>query len=98
MFADKKVVITCALTGVLANRSQCPGIPYPPAESAEEARRAHEAGASVVHIHAREDDGTPTFRPEVFARIKEEVRKRFDLGYHTKHVGTIFRRVFGREA
>jgi 3-keto-5-aminohexanoate cleavage enzyme len=69
-------VVTCALTGVLANRSQCPGIPYTPAEIGEEARRAYEAGASVVHIHARNDDGTPTFSPAVFARIKDEVRKR----------------------
>jgi 3-keto-5-aminohexanoate cleavage enzyme len=69
-------VITCALTGVLANRNQCPTLPYTPAEIGEEARRAHEAGASVVHIHARNDDGTPTFSPQTFARIREEVRAR----------------------
>lgn len=69
-------VVTCALTGVLANRKQCPAIPYTPVEIAEEARRAYEAGASVVHIHARNDDGSPTFSPEVFRRIKEETRKR----------------------
>jgi uncharacterized protein (DUF849 family) len=69
-------VVTCALTGVLANRKQCPGIPYTPAEIGEEARRAHEAGASVVHIHARNDDGSPTFSPAVFAKIREEVRAR----------------------
>jgi uncharacterized protein (DUF849 family) len=69
-------VVTCALTGVLANRKQCPAIPYTPAEIGEEARRAYEAGASVVHIHARNDDGSPTFSAEVFARIKEETRKR----------------------
>jgi uncharacterized protein (DUF849 family) len=69
-------VITCALTGVLANRAQCPGIPYTPVEIAEEAKRAYDAGASVVHIHARNDDGTPTFNPATFARIKEETQKR----------------------
>lgn len=69
-------VVTCALTGVLANRKQCAGIPYTPAEIGEEARRAYEAGASVVHIHARNDDGTPTWSPDVFARIKEECNKR----------------------
>jgi uncharacterized protein (DUF849 family) len=69
-------VVTCALTGVLANRDQCKNIPYTPVEIAEEARRAHEAGASVVHIHARNDDGSPTFSPAVFAKIKEECRKR----------------------
>src|SRR5580704_17059999 len=69
-------VVTCALTGVLANRKQCPAIPYTPEEIGWEARRAYEAGAAVVHIHARNDDGSPTFSPAVFARIKEEVRKR----------------------
>jgi 3-keto-5-aminohexanoate cleavage enzyme len=69
-------VITCALTGVLANRKQNAGIPYTPAEIGEEARRAYEAGASAVHIHARNDDGTPTFSPATFARIKAEVRAR----------------------
>lgn len=69
-------VITCAVTGVLANRKQCPGIPYTPAEIGEECRRAYEAGAAVAHIHARQDDGTPTMDPKVFGRIKEEVEKR----------------------
>jgi 3-keto-5-aminohexanoate cleavage enzyme len=81
MTADKKrdpdlCVVTCALTGVLAKREQCPHLPYTPAEIGEEARRAYEAGAAVVHIHARNEDGSPTFSPAVFARIKEEVRKR----------------------
>ncbi len=69
-------VITCALTGVLANRAQCPGIPYTPVEIAEEAKRAYDAGAAAVHIHARHDDGTPTFAPATFAKIKEEIEKR----------------------
>lgn len=69
-------VLTCALTGVLANRRQNPGIPYTPAEIADEAKRAYDAGASVVHIHARNDDGSPTFAPAVFAKIKEEIRSR----------------------
>ncbi len=69
-------VITCALSGVLANRRQCPAIPYTPAEIGEEARRAYEAGAAAVHLHARNDDGSPTFSPATFARIKEEVQRR----------------------
>ena len=73
---DAPVIVTAALTGVLANRSQCPAIPYTPAEIADEALRAWEAGATVVHIHAREDDGSPTFSPDVFARIRDEVRAR----------------------
>lgn len=82
-------MITCALTGVLANRAQCPGLPYTPAEIGEEARRAYEAGAAAVHIHARNDDGSPTFSPETFARIKAEVRRRSPviLNFST---GTLF--------
>ncbi len=73
---DKKVVITCALTGVLASRRQNAAIPYTPAEIAEEARRAYDAGASVVHLHARTPEGGPTFEPAVFAEIKKEIRAR----------------------
>lgn len=69
-------VVTCALSGVLASRKQCPAIPYTPVEIAEEARRAYEAGAAAVHIHARNDDGSPTFSPAAFASIKDEVRRR----------------------
>ncbi len=69
-------VITCAISGVLANRKQCPYIPYTPVEIAEECKRAYDAGAAVVHLHARNDDGSPTFSPATFAKIKDEVRKR----------------------
>jgi hypothetical protein len=69
-------VITCALTGVLANRKQCAAIPYTPVEIAEEAKRAYDAGASVVHIHARNDDGSPTYSPATFAAIKREIQAR----------------------
>jgi 3-keto-5-aminohexanoate cleavage enzyme len=76
MAVHDKVVITVALTGVAANRAQCPAIPYTPAEIGEEARRAFEAGATVAHIHAREDDGAPSFRKERYAEIMTECRAR----------------------
>lgn len=76
MEVPDKVIVTAALTGVLANRQQCPAIPYTPREIALEAQRAYNAGAACVHIHARNDDGSPSFAPEVFARIKDEVRAR----------------------
>jgi uncharacterized protein (DUF849 family) len=62
-------IITCALSGVAANREQCPAIPYTPEEYAAEARRAADAGASVVHIHARYPDGRPSFRIEEYRDI-----------------------------
>jgi len=76
MTLEDKVIITAALTGVLANRDQCPGIPYTPVEIAEEARRCYEAGATCVHIHGRTDDGAPSWELETFRQIKEETRKR----------------------
>ncbi len=72
-----KVIVTCALTGVLAKRDQCPYLPYSPVEIAEEARRAYEAGAAVVHIHGREpDSGDQSWSADIYGQIKEEVRKR----------------------
>lgn len=73
---EDKVIITAALSGVLANRDQCPHIPYTPVEIAEEAKRAYDAGASCVHIHARTDEGAPSWDLETFRKIKEETRKR----------------------
>lgn len=72
-----KVLVTCALTGVLATREQCPYLPYTPAEVGEEARRAYEAGAAQVHIHARDPQtGAQSWSTEVYRQIKEEVQKR----------------------
>jgi uncharacterized protein (DUF849 family) len=74
-----KVVVSAALTGALTRREHCPAIPYTPVEIAEEARRACEAGAAIVHIHARSSDGSPTWSRETFAEIKAEVRARSDV-------------------
>lgn len=84
-----RVIVTAALTGVAANRQQCPAIPYTPVEIAEEARRAYEAGAAIVHIHAREDDGSPSHRVEVYRAIMEETRRRCPvlLNFSTGAVG-----------
>ncbi len=71
-----KVIISAALTGAATTRAHCPYIPYTPVELGEEAKRAVDAGASIVHIHAREDNGVPSWRPEVFEAIQKEVRER----------------------
>jgi len=76
MGLPEKVVITAALTGVAANRDQCKWIPYTPQEIGEEALKAYNAGASIVHIHGREYDGKPSWRVEIFREIMQEVRKR----------------------
>lgn len=72
-----KVIVTCALTGVLARREQCPHLPYSPVEIAEEAKRAYDAGAAVVHIHGREPDtGDQSWSADIYGQIKAEVQKR----------------------
>jgi 3-keto-5-aminohexanoate cleavage enzyme len=67
------VVISCSISGVIANRDQCPAIPYTPEEYAAEARRAVDEGASQIHIHARKPDGTPSYEIEDFRAITEAI-------------------------
>ena len=76
MSTSDKVIVSCALTGAVTTKKHCPAIPYTPVEIAEEARRAYEAGATIVHIHARTDDGAPSWDAAVFARIMEETKAR----------------------
>ena len=73
------VVVSAALTGALTTRDQCEAIPYTPEEIAEEAAAAREAGAAVAHIHARTDEGAPTFSTETYREIHDEVRERTDV-------------------
>lgn len=71
---DDPVVITCAISGVIANRDQCPAIPYTPHEYGAEARRAVEEGAAMIHVHARRPDGTPSYEVEDFLAITAAIR------------------------
>lgn len=86
----KKIIITAALTGVLTNRSQCPAIPYTPEEIAEEGKRAVDAGASILHIHARQDNGLPAYDVDTYRRIDEAVKARCPeviINYSTGAIG-----------
>ncbi len=71
----KKLILSAALTGAATNRNHCPAIPYTPTEIAEEGKRAVDAGAAILHIHAREENGMPSWRTEVFEEIHSEVRR-----------------------
>jgi 3-keto-5-aminohexanoate cleavage enzyme len=71
---EDPVVITCAISGALANRDQCPAIPYTPQEYAAEARRIVDEGGVHIHIHARKPDGTPSYDAEDFAAIHDAIR------------------------
>jgi uncharacterized protein (DUF849 family) len=70
---DHPVVICCAISGALANRDQCPAIPYTPAEYAAEARRIVDEGGVHIHIHARTPDGTPSYEVEDFRAIRDAI-------------------------
>ncbi len=74
MSVEDPVVITCAISGVLANREQCPAIPYTPAEYAAEARRIVDEGGTMIHIHARTPEGGPSFEVEDYRAISDAIR------------------------
>ena len=77
--APRKVIITCAVTGSIHTPSMSPHLPVTPDEIAAEAIAAAEAGAAILHLHARDpSDGRPTPDPDVFMaflpRIKQACR------------------------
>ncbi|MDQ6818878.1 MAG: 3-keto-5-aminohexanoate cleavage protein [Actinomycetota bacterium] len=74
MSLDDPVVITCAISGAIANREQCPAIPYTPEEYAAEARRIVDEGGVHIHIHARRPDGTPSYEVADFIAIRDAIR------------------------
>jgi 3-keto-5-aminohexanoate cleavage enzyme len=78
-WATDPVVITVAPTGAEVTRDDNPNVPYTPEEIAEEVGRSAGEGASVVHIHARTDDGRPTTDPDVLRRIRDLIRERSDI-------------------
>jgi 3-keto-5-aminohexanoate cleavage enzyme len=71
---EDPVVITCSISGSLANREQCPAIPYTPEEYAAEARRIVDEGGVHIHIHARTPDGAPSYEIEDFQAISDAIR------------------------
>ncbi|CAN5454868.1 3-keto-5-aminohexanoate cleavage protein [soil metagenome] len=88
---DDPVIISNSISGAIANREQCPAIPYTPEEYAAEARRSVDEGASQIHIHARTPDGTPSYEIEDFraitAAIVAEVGPEVIINYSTGALG-----------
>lgn len=68
------LIITVAPVGAEVTREHHPGVPYTPQEIAAASLEAVDAGASVVHLHARLDDGTPTGEPEIFGEAIAAIR------------------------
>lgn len=69
------LVLTAAITGAETTRKDQPNLPITPAEQAAEAQACFEAGARVIHLHVREDDGSPSQRLERFQASIEAIRK-----------------------
>ena len=87
---EDPVIISCSISGAIANRDQCPAIPYTPEEYAAEARRIVDEGGSQIHIHARTPDGTPSYEIEDFGAITRAIEAEVDdviINYSTGAIG-----------
>lgn len=71
----RHVIIAVAITGSVPRKKDNPAVPVLPAEQIESTHAAYEAGASLVHIHVRNDDESPSSDPERFAQVQEGVRR-----------------------
>ncbi len=77
MSTSRKVIITCAVTGAIHTPSMSPYLPVTPAEITEAAVGAAEAGAAILHLHARDPvDGRPTQDPAVFSEFLPQIKAR----------------------
>jgi 3-keto-5-aminohexanoate cleavage enzyme len=75
MSATTPCIITVAITGSLPRKENNPAVPITIAEQVESTQAAFEAGATLAHLHVRNDDGTPTSEPERFALLLEGLRR-----------------------
>jgi 3-keto-5-aminohexanoate cleavage enzyme len=75
----QKLIITAALTGAEVTRAQQPALPITPIEIAIAAEECARAGASIVHVHARNPDGSPTQDKETYRQIIEAIKARCDV-------------------
>ena len=78
-WSSDPVVVTCAITGADVFRDNNPNIPYTTKEIADSTIGAAAAGATVAHLHVREDDGTPSGRPELFVDAIDRIRDGCDV-------------------
>ncbi len=80
MAEARKVIITCAITGSIHTPSMSPHLPVTPAEIADAAVDAAEAGAAIVHLHARDPvDGHPTQDPKYFREFAHDIKRRSNV-------------------
>src|SRR5579885_3688914 len=76
MAAPRKVIITCAVTGAIHTPSMSPHLPVTPDEIVADALSAAEAGAAILHLHARDpENGKPDQTPEAFGRFLPRIKQ-----------------------
>jgi len=68
------LIINAAITGMVPQRNDSPHVPISPSEIIADAKRCVDAGATILHLHARDSEGVPTYRKEVYAEIFDGVR------------------------
>jgi 3-keto-5-aminohexanoate cleavage enzyme len=71
-----KLIITCAISGAEVTKQDNPYVPYTIEETVEQAYQAYLAGASIIHLHVREDDGTPTQSKSRYEAIIKRIREK----------------------
>lgn len=72
----EKLIITCAITGAEVTKEQNPAVPYTVEEIIESSYQAYLAGASIIHLHAREDNGKPSYRKERFKELIDGIKRK----------------------
>lgn len=85
-----KLIITAALTGAEVTRKEQPNLPLTPDEIAEAAYEAYKAGASMVHVHARDSEGNPTQDYEVYKEIKEKIEAKCPVIFQPSTGGAVW--------
>lgn len=79
MITEKPLIITCPVVGAELTRTDYPHLPATPVEIAEAAVEAARAGASIIHLHVRDDMGNPSQEPAIFQEVTEKIKERVDV-------------------
>lgn len=86
----EKLIITAALTGAEVTREQQPHLPLTAEEIGEAAYACYQAGASIVHVHARDAEGNPTQDKEAYAAIKEAIESKCNIIFQPSTGGAVW--------
>ena len=89
-----KVIITCAVTGAIHTPSMSPNLPVTPEEIIEASLGAAEAGAAIIHLHARDPvTGKPDQSPEAFAKFLPQIKARTNAVINLTSGGSPFMKI-----